>query len=121
MDTHVAPQEQAAVLGDHDAYADRVGEGGAQDSAIVDLDDPVAALALLGFVGALELDQVWAAGSLLAELEAAAPDLEVCVALPNIAAVLRADMFGIPLVSAQDRGRAPSARYFVVAAPCARF
>ncbi|HTA97969.1 MAG TPA: hypothetical protein VK730_10045 [Solirubrobacteraceae bacterium] len=91
MDTHIAPQEQATVLGDYYAYADRVGKGGAQDGAVVNLDDPVAALALLGFVGALELDQVWATGSLLAELEPAAGDLEVGVALPNLAAVLRAE------------------------------
>lgn len=39
----------------------------------------------------LELDQVWAAGSLLAELEPTACDLEVGVALPNLAVVLRAE------------------------------
>jgi hypothetical protein len=56
MDSHIARQKQATVLGDHDAYADRVCERSTQDGAVVDVDDPVATLALLRFVGTLKLD-----------------------------------------------------------------
>jgi hypothetical protein len=51
----------------------------------------VFALALLRFVGALELDQMRAAGMLLAELQPTACDLEIRVALRYLAAVLRSE------------------------------
>lgn len=91
MDTHTVPQKQAAMLGHNDAYPDRVRERRAENGAVVDLDNPVAAFTLLGFIGALELDQVWVAGSLLTELEPTVDDLKVGVALPDLAVVLCAE------------------------------
>src|ERR1700727_255844 len=88
MDADALPQQQMAALGDDPAYADRGGECRAQRRAVADLDDAVAALALLWFVGALELDQVRTAWLLLAELEPAACDLEVGIALGDRAVVL---------------------------------
>jgi len=85
MDAHALP-EQMATLGDDPAYADRGGERHTQRRAVADLDDPVAALALLWFADAPELDQVRTAGLLLAELEPAACDLEVGIALRDRAA-----------------------------------
>ncbi|HUN78624.1 MAG TPA: hypothetical protein VMU32_06885 [Solirubrobacteraceae bacterium] len=74
-------EQQMAALGDDSAYADRGGERRTQRRAVAYLDDPVAALALPRFAGALELNQVRTAGLLLAELEPAVGDLEVGVAL----------------------------------------
>jgi hypothetical protein len=48
-----------------------------------DIDDPVAALALLWLVGTLKLDQVRTPGVLLAQLETAEGHVEVGVALPD--------------------------------------
>lgn len=76
------------ALDDDSAYADRGGERRAQRRAVADLDDAVAALALLRFAGALELDQVRTAGLLLAELEPSAGNLEVGIALRDRAAIL---------------------------------
>jgi hypothetical protein len=45
-----------AALGDDPAYANRGGKRRTQHRAVADFDDPVAALALLWFAGALELD-----------------------------------------------------------------
>ena len=69
MDAHAAPKQQMTALGDDPAYPDRSGERRAQHCAVADLDDAIAALALLRLVRALELDQMRTAGLLLAELE----------------------------------------------------
>lgn len=87
MNAHTLPQQQMTTLDDNPAYADCRGECHTQSRAVADLDDPVAALALLRFAGALELDQVGTTGLLLAELEPAACDLEVGVALRDRAAI----------------------------------
>jgi hypothetical protein len=88
MDAHALPQQQMATLGDDPAYANRGGERRTQRRTVVDLDDPVAALSLLRSARALELDQVRTTGLLLAELEPAARNLEVGIALRDRAAVL---------------------------------
>src|SRR5215469_3923157 len=92
MDADVLPQQQMAALGDDPSYADRGGERRTQRCAVADLDDAVVALALLWFAGALELDQVRTAGLLLAELEPAACDLEVGIALRDRAVVLSPEL-----------------------------
>ncbi|HEX3392798.1 MAG TPA: hypothetical protein VHS55_09560, partial [Solirubrobacteraceae bacterium] len=91
VDAHIAPEEQAAALGDHAAYANRCSKRGAQHRAVIHLDDPILTLALLGLVGALELDEVRMTGTLFAELETTADDLEVGIALPDVAVVLCAE------------------------------
>ncbi|HEY8303091.1 MAG TPA: hypothetical protein VIG42_00745 [Solirubrobacteraceae bacterium] len=88
MDAQALPQQQVATLGDDPAYADRGGERRTRRRTVADLDDPLAALALLRFACALELDQVRTTGLLLAELEPAARDLEVGIALRDHAAIL---------------------------------
>lgn len=88
MDADALPEQQMAALGDDSSYADRGGERHAQRHAVADLDDSVAALSLLWFARALELDQVRTAGLLLAELESAVGDLEIGIALRDRAAVL---------------------------------
>jgi hypothetical protein len=82
------PQRQVAALGDDPAYADHGSKRRTQRRTVADLDDAIAALALLRFAGALELDQVRTAGLLIAELESAARNLEVGVALRDRAAIL---------------------------------
>jgi hypothetical protein len=88
VDAYAAPHVQKAALGHDDANADRRFERGAQRDPVMDDDESVAAFSLLGLVGALELDQVALAGCLLAELEAAVYDVEVRVALPDLAVIL---------------------------------
>lgn len=91
------PEEQPPVLGNHDADPDRGGERGAEHRPVLDLDDPVAALALLRFVGALELDEVRSARTLLSELQASAGHLKVCV--PSPAASPCGDPGSVPAVT----------------------
>ena len=88
MDPHIPPEQQTTAFDDDSAYADRSGERRAQRLAVVDLDDPVSALALLGLVGAVELDQMRSAGLLFAELESASRNREVGIALRYGAAIL---------------------------------
>jgi len=92
MDTNVAPEEQTPALDDHDLDPDRGGERDAEHRPVLDLDDPVAALALLRLVGALELDQVRSTRTLFSELQAAVGHLEIGVPLPDLAVVLGADL-----------------------------
>jgi hypothetical protein len=74
------------------ANPDRGRQRGAERRSVIHLDDPVAALALPGCVGTLELDEVGSAGTLLPELQAAGGDREVGVALPDLAEVLGSDL-----------------------------
>jgi hypothetical protein len=92
MDSHAPPKEQPAALRDGEREADRCGQRGQQRRSVLDLDDPVAALALLRFLGTLELDEVRFPGSLLAELESAASDIEVGVPLPDRASVFCSEL-----------------------------
>jgi hypothetical protein len=55
---------------------------------MTEIDDAVAALALLRFASALELDQVRTARLLLAELEPAAGNIKVGIALRDRTAIL---------------------------------
>ena len=112
MDADALPQQQMATLGNNSAYADRGGERRAQRLAVADLDDAVAALALLRFAGALELDQVRPTGLLLAELEPAAGNLEVGIALPDRALILGSRVPDIPQATRTGPGRSPLARCF---------
>ena len=112
MDAHALPQQQMAALGDDPAYADRGGERRTQRRAVADLDDPVAALALLWFARALELDQVRTTGLLLAELEPAVGDLEVGIALRDRAAVLGPERPAYLKRRGRVRVASPSARCF---------
>lgn len=91
VDANVPPKEEMSVLDDGGAYADGAGERCAEHGAVVYLDDPVAALALLRFARALELDEVGATGMLFSELQPTVGDLEIVVALPDLAVVYRTE------------------------------
>lgn len=91
MDANVLPEEQAPVLGHGDGNAERRGQGREQRLRVVGLDDPVATLALLWFLGALELDQVCSPGLLLAKLQPTRRDIEIAVPLPQRAVILRTE------------------------------
>jgi hypothetical protein len=58
MDAYLVPEEQAAVLGNHHARAERRVKHRAQQRLVIDLDDPIATLALRRLRGALELDEM---------------------------------------------------------------
>jgi len=88
MDPDLAPNMQTPPLGDNHFHAQRGIQRNEKSSSVLDNDDPVAALALLWFAGALELDQVRTAWLLLAELEPAVRNVEVGVALHDSAMVL---------------------------------
>jgi hypothetical protein len=92
VDANVVPEERSTTLGNYDADPDRGGERGGEHRPVFDLDDPVAALALLGFIGALELDEMRFARTLFAELQATVGHIEVCVPLPDLAVVLGPDL-----------------------------
>jgi hypothetical protein len=81
VDSHALPEEQVAALGYGDGEADGRRESGEQGAGILHLDDVVSALALLRFIGALELDKVRQPWVLLTQLETA-------IALPDRASVL---------------------------------
>lgn len=91
MDSHVAPKEQAALLGDDHGEANRCGERGQQGLSVYDLDNAVPALTLLWFVGALKLNEVRSPRVLLAQLETPDWNSEVAIALPDRASVLCAE------------------------------
>jgi catechol 2,3-dioxygenase-like lactoylglutathione lyase family enzyme len=91
VDANVAPKEEMSALDDGGAYTDGAGERCAEHGAVVYLDDPVSALALLRFARALELDEVGATGTLFSELQPTVRDLEIVIALPDLAVVYRAE------------------------------
>ena len=62
-----------------------------QSRPVINLDQPVAALALLLFAGEIELDQLRLPRVLLPELQTTPHYLEVGVALKELAAVLGAE------------------------------
>ncbi len=78
------------MLGDFDSRADRSRKCCAKHLAIANLNDSVAALALLWLAGALELNQVRTPRMLLPQLQPTMRDIEIRVPLPELAAVLRA-------------------------------
>ena len=107
VDADALPQQQVALLLDHDERAERRIQRCAQLAGVVDAREPVAALAGRRLIGAVVLDQGRPAGLLLAQLQAPASRTEIGVALAQHAAVLRPQLAAGRRASARDPGRAP--------------
>ncbi len=88
VDTNIAPKKQPPTLGDHNTYPDGGGKRGTEHRSVLDLDDPVAALALLRLACALKLDEVRSARMLFAELQTIVGHFKVSVLLPDLAVIL---------------------------------